>query len=223
MKKSAFTAIVAFFLFSCNNSDTTKSNETAVAATTDTVPAAQDTLPTKLDTVTTLKDQQDSLVVFKSPNGKTYKTMLIQGDEDSVVSSKSGLHCDNDNFSGTDRKAAKISISGAAIENMSFTEFLNGLVTDDIMMDKGISTNATSNRVKEEKRNVKLTNVFLYAIKRESDNDYHVIVGNEAGTKFFNIENSGLPKSNASSFQKLKSVRKAIEDYFGELCSTKYQ
>jgi hypothetical protein len=220
MKHIFLTVLILWVFNCCNNSDSA-----SVAGEKDTSSKSTDTVPINisLDTVTALKDQQDSLAIFKSPTGKTYKTMQVLGDEDSIASLKSALHCEDDNFHGTDRKAAKISLSNAAMESVPFDNFLGGLVKDNLMIAKNISRGSTSNRVKEEKRNVKLTGVFLYAIKRESDNDYHVIIGNAGATKFFNIENSGLPPSSAAAFQKLKSVRKTIEDFFGELCSTKYQ
>jgi hypothetical protein len=224
MRKYLLILSLLCLLFSCNNNKTDKDTEYATAK--DTIPSSKDTVPTieKVDTITAFKNRQDSIVIFKSLDGRLYKTALIEGDEDSVESFKAALNCNDDNFSGVDRKIAKTSISSGQIQSLSFGQFLSGLIPDQDMIDKNISKDKNSNRVKDEKRNVRLENVFLYAIKRESDNDFHIIIGNQSGTKFFNIENSGLPNSSASAFQKLKSVRKTIEDFFGgELCSTKYR
>jgi hypothetical protein len=48
-----------------------------------------------------------------------------------------------------------------------------------------------------------------------------IIIGDNDKT-FFNIECSGLPPPQASSSATLKKVRKQVEDFFGELCSSKY-
>jgi len=215
MRKYLLIFIIVYLSLTCNNN----ADKTPSTPTEDSAAKVE-----KIDTVTALENRQEDALMFKSPNGRLYKMTLVEGAEDSGVSSKAALNCDDDDFSGTDRRVAKTSISSGSIQTVSFDDFLNGLPDDDEMVDMNISKDENSNRVKAEKKNVRLENVFLYAIKRESDNDFHMIIGNESGTEFFNVENSGLPESSASAFQKLKTVREAIEDFFGgELCSNKYR
>ena len=63
-------------------------------------------------------------------------------------------------------------------------------------------------------------------MKKESDNDYHVIIGdNVKKTKatFFNIEISGVPKTgNAANKKALQTIRDFFEDNFVQLCGSKY-
>ena len=231
MTRVLFLACATCALIACNNN-----SQSSSAAENDSSKTAQasDTIPNlpKLDTVASFQDRNDSsLLVFRSRIGNLYTTALVTGLEDSAQDmvgaaapkSKAMINCNEENFSGTDRKAAKVSIASAQQESIDFDQLLSGLPKDNVMIAKHISKASTSNRIKEEKRNVKITNVFLYAIKRESDNDYHIIIGNQAGTKFLNIENAGLPKSNASAFPTLHAVRDSVENYFQHLCSQSYR
>ena len=80
-----------------------------------------------------------------------------------------------------------------------------------------ITTSANSNRVNEEKRNVKVS-AFLYAASRENDNDFHLIVGrdpNETAKMFMTMEISGLPPAGSQFFAQLKSARDAYKNFFG--------
>jgi hypothetical protein len=80
-----------------------------------------------------------------------------------------------DQFAGSARKAAKLSIGSGPVE--SFTDLkplIESLPIDDDMIkhQPPITTLPTSKRVKEEQRNVHLT-AFLYASSHEPDNDFH--------------------------------------------------
>jgi len=113
-----------------------------------------------------------------------------------------------DNFAGTARKAAKLSIANAPVE--AFTDvraLIDSLTSDDAMIahTPRITTAATSNRVKEERRNVRIT-AFLYAASQESDNDFHLIVGRDPSASpemYMTMEVSGLPPKTASAFSRL--------------------
>lgn len=74
---------------------------------------------------------------------------------------------------------------------------------------------ADSGRVAEEKHNVEVTG-FLYAAKREADNDFHCIVGMAPGDpqRFLNIEVSGLPPPGPARDQ-IKSARDRFTKFFG--------
>jgi hypothetical protein len=134
----------------------------------------------------------------------------------------------SDDFRGTARKAAKTSLSGAAIEEFDDLEdLIQTLPKHSKMVNRQprISTDRTSNRVAEEKRNVRLAG-FLYAASREDDSDYHLIVGRDPDTApslCMTVEISGLPRSNSAAFGKLSAARTAYKSFFGsDLPGTSY-
>jgi hypothetical protein len=126
-----------------------------------------------------------------------------------------------DNFKGTSRKAAKLSIANAQTEKFNdLKNLMQSLPADKVMKTRKpkISTAATSNRVKEEKRNVRVR-TFLYAASREDDNDFHLILGRERDAKpemYMTMELSGLPKATSTSFSKLKDTRDTFKSFFAQ-------
>ena len=135
-------------------------------------------------------------------------------------------------FGGTARKAAKLSFATANTEDFSdLRDLIESLVPDSKMKNRTpkITTAATSNRVKEEKRNISVS-VFLYAASREDDNDFHLILGRDPEVVpelYMTMELSGLPPDNSSSFNKLKAVREVFKKFFkdnldGNLPGTSY-
>lgn len=134
-----------------------------------------------------------------------------------------------ENFAGTARKAAKLSIVDANIEKFAdVAELIDTLPAHATMKKKKISTDAKSNRVEEEKRNVRVE-AFIYAASREDDNDFHLIVGRspDEDPVYITMELSGLPPANLKSRQKLEAARKAFKKFFddvfdGELPGTSY-
>jgi len=125
-----------------------------------------------------------------------------------------------DNFAGTARKAAKLSIATAAVDPFSDLQtVIQTLVADDKMIHRKppITVTADSNRVAPEKRNVRVKS-FLYAASREDDNDFHLIIGRDPARTpemYMTAELSGLPPQNAASFTKLKAARDAFKAFFG--------
>ena len=85
------------------------------------------------------------------------------------------------------------------------------------MDEMDIPTTASSDRVDEEKRNVRVK-AFLYAASREDDNDYHLIIGRAPNkpAKYMTAEISGLPPGGSASFGKLDAARSAYFEYFGD-------
>jgi hypothetical protein len=120
-----------------------------------------------------------------------------------------------DNFAGTARKAAKLSISNAPVQ--TFPDVSGVLAALPAKDPKNLSDDPKSGRIADEERNVRVR-AFLYAASRESDNDFHLIVGDDPkqGTKvkMMTMEISGLPHKNSASFARLKSVRDAYKDFF---------
>jgi hypothetical protein len=124
-----------------------------------------------------------------------------------------------DNFTGTARKAAKLSIANAPTEQFNdLKNLIKSLAADNVMKSHNppIKTSATSDRVKEEKRNVRVK-AFLYAASRENDNDFHLIIGRDPSTTpemYMTMELSALPPSSRPSFAKLKAARDAYKAFF---------
>jgi hypothetical protein len=99
---------------------------------------------------------------------------------------------------GTDRKAAKLSVApGSTATFSTVASLLDTLPSDQSMLDHHppISKDAKSPRVAEEQGNVQV-DAFIYAAKKETDNDFHIIVGDDPDSgsgRFLNVEVSGLP------------------------------
>lgn len=136
-----------------------------------------------------------------------------------------------DKFGGTSRKAAKLSVADAKTEKFAdLADLIETLPAHQTMKNKKIPRDAKSNRVAEEKRNVRVV-AFIYAASVEDDNDYHLIIGRdpEAGGEvvYMTMELSGLPASNVKSFAALKAARDAFKKFFtkffdGELPGSRY-
>lgn len=125
-------------------------------------------------------------------------------------------------FAGTDRKYAKTSY----VERKDYEKFpnLEGLIAtlppDEKMLNHvpKISKSPDSHRVTEEERNV-MVNAFIYAITREKDNDYHIIIGSDPKrkkTQYFNVEVTGLPTS-GKYLPKLKQIRATCEAHLADV------
>jgi len=134
----------------------------------------------------------------------------------------------SDNFAGTARKAAKLSIADAPTKTLTdLKTLINSLPSHEDMKNHSpkIKTTATSNRVTEEKRNVRIK-VFLYAASREDDNDFHLILGRDPANSpelYMTMELSGLPPASSASFDKLKAAHDAFKVFFGnDLPGTTY-
>lgn len=125
-----------------------------------------------------------------------------------------------DTFQGSSRKAAKLSLSDAKMESFkdvaALLKTLPSVATMAKLFPPG-SDGPTSQRVSQEKRNVHLK-AFLYAASRESDNDFHLIIGGSPSVSpavYMTIEVSGLPPQNSSAFSSLNGVRDAFKHFFG--------
>ncbi len=136
-----------------------------------------------------------------------------------------------ENFGGTSRRIAKLSVVDAKFEKFAdVAALIATLPAHAAMKKKKIPTDAKSNRVDEEKRNVRI-DCFLYAASREDDNDYHLILGRDpdAGGDpvYMTMELSGLPPANMKSHEALKAAREAFKKFFakffnGEIPGTTY-
>ncbi len=121
-----------------------------------------------------------------------------------------------DSYSGTARRAAKISISKAKTEEFkTLAALIKSLKKDADMVKLKISTAKDSDRVADEQRNVRL-DAAIYAASREADNDFHIIIGPATGSQrlFMNVEVSGLPPAGSKSRAKLEKVRTTYKKFF---------
>jgi hypothetical protein len=125
-----------------------------------------------------------------------------------------------DNFGGTQRKAAKISIATGRTKTFkTVSTLITSLPTDEQMIKRKpkIRRAANSGRVSEEMRNVGVS-AFLYAASREDDSDFHLIIGGDPqGTPemYMTMELSGLPPKTSPAFAKLNTARNAYKKFFG--------
>lgn len=128
---------------------------------------------------------------------------------------------DDVSFAGTARKAAKISIATAPEQSMPLSRLVAWCEEHDGEMrehDPRISSDAGSNRVPEEMRNV-TTIAWVFFAKKENDNDYHLIIGSSADLEtadLMNAEISGLPPRGSRSFPQLEDARNEFEELFGD-------
>jgi hypothetical protein len=123
-----------------------------------------------------------------------------------------------DQFQGTARKAAKLSIGDAAVEVLDDVKaVIDSLPTEEAMThhEPPITTAATSRRVAEEQRNVQVRG-FLYAASRESDNDFHLIVGRDpqGPAMYMTMEVSGLPPASSQFRATLEKARDDFKAFF---------
>ena len=124
-----------------------------------------------------------------------------------------------DRFMGTARRLPKTTIFNGAAAPEPFdtvAAVLDTLPPNDQMRGT-IGSTPTTNRVKVEQRNVRVK-AYIYAFKKEDDNDYHVILGDAPGTpnaRFLNAEVSGIPIAGTDENRdRLWAVRKTYKSAF---------
>jgi hypothetical protein len=161
--------------------------------------------------------------------GKTYH-LLPTGDtgehdkEDllekgSPLAKKAGIPS-TDQFMGKARLIAKVTIFDGDPKSFdTITALRKQLLAkdDDAMIALNIGKGPDVDRVEQEQANVTVT-AYIYAFRKESDNDFHVILGDKPGTtnaKYLNAEVSGIPAVGTDeNRQQLWTVRKAFKDAF---------
>lgn len=154
---------------------------------------------------------------FNRGGGDSYNTLQVMAANE---------RCESDNFDGSNRRVAKITISPAGMESFNTLRALINSLEDADVMAASIS-GSNSLRIPAEDRNVWVKKAYLYCYSRQTDEDFHVIIGttkkHTATTKFFNVEISGLPPAGDASFTLLNEAR---NDFFEEatenLCSSGY-
>src|SRR5262245_16153548 len=106
-------------------------------------------------------------------------------------------------YRGNDRKDPKTSIASGAVQKFStLPPLIATLPSDDAMRHHNPAIERDSmSRAAEESRNVRVP-VWIYAMKYEADQDFHVIVGTDPASSpqtFFNAEISGLPPKSSAA------------------------
>jgi hypothetical protein len=165
---------------------------------------------------------------FSSPKGKTYRVIktseldpyerpLAPAELATAAIAATARLSPGDNFGGTDRHDAKLTIVTAQTEQFNDLEALVASLPADADMvdhDPEITQDPGSERVAEEQRNVRVR-AFLYAASRETDNDFHFIVGRDpnASPTYMNMELSGLPPRTSASFARLDAARTAYKTF----------
>ncbi len=127
-------------------------------------------------------------------------------------------------FRGKDRKGPKTNFATASTESLSGIDALMASLPSDAQMrsHNPAITPKTMERATEEDRNVEVP-VWIYAMKYEADQDWHVIIGTapEASPHhYFNAEVSGLPPKTAAQYSKLLAVRKSLAKILGDQLPT---
>jgi hypothetical protein len=126
----------------------------------------------------------------------------------------------NDDFRGTSRRSAKLSIGSGPVETFSdLKDLMSSLPSDDAMIHRTppLTDSPDSGRANEEQRNVRVRCV-LYAANRQASNDFHLIVGRARGAQpemYMLVTVSGLPASNDSTFPQLSAARDSFKNFFG--------
>jgi hypothetical protein len=163
------------------------------------------------------EDGENDTLQIKSGNGNFNTAFTF------ITSNK---RCDSDDFDGSNRKDAKITISPASLESFNTLNVLINSLEDAETVAAAIS-GSNSLRIAAEDRNVRIKKAYLYCYSRQTDEDFHVIIGSTkkqtSTTKFFNVEISGLPPAADASFPLLQAAR---DSFFRKasknLCSTGY-
>lgn len=156
----------------------------------------------------------------QSPSGKTYTRSHIAPADDhepvDIPPVPPGAAPNTDNFHGTARKAAKLSIATGTPKSFSDVgALLDSLIPDAKMRAMKISKGADSGRLPQEQKVVTVTG-FLYAASRESDNDFHCVVGRDPSqtARYMNVEVSALPASSSQFFAPIRTARNQFKAFF---------
>jgi hypothetical protein len=126
------------------------------------------------------------------------------------------LKCNSDIFQGCIRGNVKTTmLTRRATRYPTVAELIPALPKTTEMKQKGISSLETGARDVAENENVVVETAFLFAIYKEDDNDYHMIIGSTATLEtavLMNIEISGLPRGASTAIKrKFRRVRRIIE------------
>ena len=129
-----------------------------------------------------------------------------------------------DVFKGTYRASAKTSFAEGAAQSMADTAALVATLPPDSSMRSNFAhLISDSDGVDDPREDVENKNVtikaWIYWAKKESDRDFHVIVGDtpvpQSDTVLLNTEVSGLPRDNPTE-PNITATRKVIKDLLAQ-------
>jgi hypothetical protein len=110
-------------------------------------------------------------------------------------------------------------VAAAPVEKEALSDLVTWCRNNDQAMrhhDPAIAATAGSARIAEENRNVSVEGWVQFA-KKESDNDYHLIVGTDEdrdAAQLMNAEISGLPPHGSHAYGNLNAARASFEKIF---------
>lgn len=190
--------VALFFLFACS-SKPAESNLTVI---------------TDLGQLPTLKK-----AIYQTPTGEQFvmsyekssefeqdDLVLSAGSNKSFVAAKDNKNCDatgcpdNCNFDGKRRASAKTVISkGEEKTYKNVTEFLSKFADKNPDVDMPTQINGSDERIPLEDFNATITKAYLFCYAKETDEDYHLVIGtlsdkNDPKNRFMIVEISGLPE-----------------------------
>jgi pYEATS domain-containing protein involved in immunity len=125
-----------------------------------------------------------------------------------------------DDYSGTARRAARLSIGKGPVKKFSdLKALIESLPPEKLMRSHvpPITKAPNSARVQEEQINIRVK-AFLYAAIKSQNNDFNLVVGRDPDAKtemYLIMTVSGLPAVSSESFSQLSAVRDAFKDFFG--------
>ena len=184
------------------------------------------TTTTGLDTITNINQvPKNAKAVLKTEGGEYFvmrheadpvdsMALVVDSSEAALAPPAANNKCDSENFDGVYRSECKITSSNATIRNYNkLSTFISSLRPDAEMANYQPAINRNTLRVAEEDRNVKIKTAYLYCYARQTDEDFHLIIGttdNPSTAKYFNVEISGLPATDAVDFAALEAARNAF-------------
>lgn len=174
------------------------------------------------NTITTLANYKNDTAIWKHDGLLTMVTFEENHDEENENERTTATTACSDAFAGSARAAAKTSYASVSYGTYSSINAMRAVLQTDTYM-KGLGITNSSPRVSDENRNRNISTSYLYAIARESDNDFHMIIGdgNSAAANLLNCEASGNPASSQSSYAAINGVRSYLKSYFGkDFCGT---
>lgn len=169
----------------------TGTKPTGTTTTTSTTTTTTGTKPTDAENIGTGKLPNDVNAEDNAPNTASYVNF----------------------FTGVARKSAKTSVSTARTEIFETVgDLLVTLAPDGDMHAYKPKIKQITPRVPEEDRNAYIKNAYLFSVKEEEDQDFHIIIGDLSATgepiNLMNVEIAGLPEDVTSKdFKILKKVR----------------
>lgn len=206
---SALIVVLSFTIYSC-----TKETSSSKNLSLQVLPPGR-----AYDTITSLSSYKNDTAIWYHNDQYTmvtYEENLDEKDETENIPSPDAATTCSDAFVGSARAVAKTSYASVSYGTYSSINTMRAVLQTDTYM-RSIGITNSSPRVTEENRNRNITTSYLYAIARESDNDFHMIIGdaNNAAGNLLNCEASGNPASSQSSYVAINAVRTYLKSYFG--------